>query len=200
MIFLGPPGTGKSHLSIALGSRRRGEVTGSPSPMSGCSRWVRSSGRDGPKTSSSGRGGSWCSPSTRSATSRSTPRPRPFLHPDLLPLRAVIARRELQQDLLGLRRDLRGPGSRRRHVDRLVHHAEVIVLRGDSYWLKGKGKEVMGSEGATGGGRFSDRRYLVHFPPALTDHKEGRASWPAFDEAAMYAHCVRSISGIPPYQ
>jgi DNA replication protein DnaC len=31
-------------------------------------------------------------------------------------------------------------------VDRLVHHAEVIVLKGESYRLKGKGKEVMGSE------------------------------------------------------
>jgi len=31
-------------------------------------------------------------------------------------------------------------------VDRLVHHAEVLVLRGDSYRLKDKGKEVMGSE------------------------------------------------------
>lgn len=31
-------------------------------------------------------------------------------------------------------------------VDRLVHHAEVIALKGDSYRLKGKGKEVMGSE------------------------------------------------------
>src|SRR6266508_2729671 len=31
-------------------------------------------------------------------------------------------------------------------VDRLIHHAEVIVLKGDSYRLKGKGKEVMASE------------------------------------------------------
>jgi DNA replication protein DnaC len=31
-------------------------------------------------------------------------------------------------------------------VDRLVHHAEVIVLRGDSYRLKGKGKEVLQPE------------------------------------------------------
>ena len=31
-------------------------------------------------------------------------------------------------------------------VDRLVHHAEVIVLKGESYRLKGKGKEVMASE------------------------------------------------------
>jgi hypothetical protein len=33
-----------------------------------------------------------------------------------------------------------------RDVDRLVHHAEVIVLRGDSYRLKGKGKEVLQPE------------------------------------------------------
>ena len=31
-------------------------------------------------------------------------------------------------------------------VDRLVHHAEVIGLKGDSYRLKGKTKEVMASE------------------------------------------------------
>lgn len=33
-------------------------------------------------------------------------------------------------------------------VDRLVHHAEVMVLKGESYRLKGKGKEVMGSQGS----------------------------------------------------
>jgi hypothetical protein len=31
-------------------------------------------------------------------------------------------------------------------VDRLVHHAEVIVLKGDSYRFKDKGKEVIGSQ------------------------------------------------------
>lgn len=31
-------------------------------------------------------------------------------------------------------------------VDRLVHHAEVLVLRGDSYRLKGKGKEVLAAD------------------------------------------------------
>jgi DNA replication protein DnaC len=31
-------------------------------------------------------------------------------------------------------------------VDRLVHHAEVLVLKGQSYRLKGKGKEVMASQ------------------------------------------------------
>jgi DNA replication protein DnaC len=31
-------------------------------------------------------------------------------------------------------------------VDRLVHHAEVIVMRGESYRLKGKGRELMQAE------------------------------------------------------
>jgi DNA replication protein DnaC len=34
-------------------------------------------------------------------------------------------------------------------VDRLVHHAEVIVLRGESYRLKGKGKELLQGDGRT---------------------------------------------------
>jgi hypothetical protein len=45
-------------------------------------------------------------------------------------------------------------------VDRLVHHAEVIVLKGESYRLKGKGKEVMGSE--------STRARTRSFQPAIT--------------------------------
>lgn len=35
-------------------------------------------------------------------------------------------------------------------VDRLVHHAEVIVLRGESYRLKGKSKEVLEGETTEG--------------------------------------------------
>jgi DNA replication protein DnaC len=31
-------------------------------------------------------------------------------------------------------------------VDRLVHHAEVIVLRGDSFRLRGKRQEVLTGE------------------------------------------------------
>ena len=31
-------------------------------------------------------------------------------------------------------------------VDRLVHHAEVVVLQGDSYRLKERAKEVVGRE------------------------------------------------------
>jgi hypothetical protein len=40
-------------------------------------------------------------------------------------------------------------------VDRLVHHAEVIVLKGESYRLKGKRKEVMGSGDGALGAQFS---------------------------------------------
>ena len=43
-------------------------------------------------------------------------------------------------------------------VDRLVHHAEVLVLRGDSYRLKGKAKEVMSS---------TRPREVLHFRPAI---------------------------------
>ena len=45
-------------------------------------------------------------------------------------------------------------------VDRLVHHAEVLVLRGDSYRLKGKGKEVL-SDG-------DDALRVFSFGPAIT--------------------------------
>jgi len=33
-------------------------------------------------------------------------------------------------------------------VDRLVHHAQLIVLKGESYRLRGKEKEVMTAEKA----------------------------------------------------
>jgi len=35
-------------------------------------------------------------------------------------------------------------------VDRLVHHAEVIVLKGESYRLRGRGKEVIAGQEASG--------------------------------------------------
>ena len=54
-------------------------------------------------------------------------------------------------------------------VDRLVHHAEVIVLKGESYRLKGKGKEVMGSESTRALERaVFNRRLPRSFQPALT--------------------------------
>jgi len=47
-------------------------------------------------------------------------------------------RRLTERDVLGLDRDLRRPVAVAALVDRLVHHAEIITLKGDSYRLKGK--------------------------------------------------------------
>jgi hypothetical protein len=42
-------------------------------------------------------------------------------------------------------------------VDRLVHHAEIMILKGDSYRLKGKHKEVMEPEAPARTRRFHRR-------------------------------------------
>jgi DNA replication protein DnaC len=62
VVFLGPPGTGKTHLSIALGVRPPDAASGSPSPRrtSGSTGSVPPSGPGGSTTSSSGSGGSRC--------------------------------------------------------------------------------------------------------------------------------------------
>jgi hypothetical protein len=60
-------------------------------------------------------------------------------------------------------------------VDRLVHHAEVIVLKGDSYRLRGKGEEVLsGSKERWDCSAFS-RRFLLRFNTAVDSQRvEGR--------------------------
>ena len=79
VIFLGPPGTGKTHLSIALGvqAARRGIGWPSPRPRSGSGAWPRPARPDSSTTSWSGCAASRCSSSTRSATSPSIPTPPP---------------------------------------------------------------------------------------------------------------------------
>ena len=57
-------------------------------------------------------------------------------------------------------------------VDRLVHHAEVIVLRGDSYRLKGKGKELLQAE---------RRLRVLSFEPAITAQ-----FWTGVDTSPMF--------------
>ena len=39
----------------------------------------------------------------------------------------------------GVGRDLRRRHGRRRLIDRLIHHAEILTLKGDSYRLKERG-------------------------------------------------------------
>ncbi len=115
VVFLGPRGTGKTHLSIALG------VPAWPA------------GRVGhrPPGGQPARGGEASGTARRQAR---TPRPDPAAHrrrgrlhpvrsggrgallrPDLVQVRAALADRELEQDVLPLGRDLRRPGGRRGH-------------------------------------------------------------------------------------
>jgi len=58
-------------------------------------------------------------------------------------------------------------------VDRLVHHAEVIVLKGDSYRLRGKREKVLPGEKERSLLSFS-RRFLLRFGPALTPGLSGQ--------------------------
>ena len=78
VILLGPPGTGKTHISIALGIRAclAGQrVLFRPRP-NGSRCWPTRNARASSTTSSAAWSGSRCWSATRSATSRSTPKPR----------------------------------------------------------------------------------------------------------------------------
>lgn len=89
-----------------------------------------------------------CSSSTKWATSPSTPRPgRCFaLVSSRYERRSLIVSSNKSFSAWG---EIFGdPVAVAAMVDRLVHHAEVIVLRDDSYRLKGKNKEVLDPEKA----------------------------------------------------
>jgi DNA replication protein DnaC len=78
VVFLGPPGTGKTHLSIALGvqAARRGHRVAFATAHQWVNRLGAAKRAGGSTRSSSAWAASPSSSSTRSATSRSTPRPR----------------------------------------------------------------------------------------------------------------------------
>ena len=70
---LGPPGTGKSHLAVALGVEAvKAGRRSRPSPTSS-PRWLRPNARDACASASAGSPAPHCSSSTRSATCRSSP-------------------------------------------------------------------------------------------------------------------------------
>jgi len=71
VVFLGPPGTGKTHLSIALPCRRPAAATGSrsPPPTSGSTGWTPQPGPGGWTKSWNGCVASRCWSATRLATS-----------------------------------------------------------------------------------------------------------------------------------
>src|SRR6266571_2347340 len=151
VVFLGPPGTGKTHLSIALGvqAARRGHRVA----FATAHEWVlrlgaaKRAGRLEAELERLGR--------------------VPLLVVDqvgYIPFDpeagalffALISSRYERRSLIvnsnktfSAWAEIFGdPVAVAAMVDRLVHHAEVIALRGDSYRLKGKGKEVMTQEGA----------------------------------------------------
>ena len=152
VVFLGPPGTGKTHLSIALGvqAARRGHRVA----FGTAHEWVLRLGaakRAGKLEAELERLGRF-----------------PLLIIDevgYIPFDpeagalffALISSRYERRSLIvnsnktfSAWAEIFGdPVAVAAMVDRLVHHAEVIVLRGDSYRLKGKGKEVMAQEGAS---------------------------------------------------
>jgi len=76
VVFLGPPGTGKTHLAICRSGRAR-PATASPSPprRSGSPASPTPTPKDGCRPSSPASAASPCSSSTRSATSPSKPTP-----------------------------------------------------------------------------------------------------------------------------
>jgi len=152
VVFLGPPGTGKSHLSIALGvqAARRGYRVA----FATAHEWV---GRLG----AAKRAG-------RLDEELERLRRIPLLIVDevgyipfdpeaaALFFALVSSRYERSSLIVSSNKTFSAwaeifgdPVAVAALVDRLVHHAEVIVLKGESYRLRGKGKEVIGpSEGS----------------------------------------------------
>src|SRR6266516_4638710 len=153
VVFLGPPGTGKTHLSIALGvqAARRGHRVA----FATAHEWVLRLG-------AAKRAG-------RLETELERLGRIPLVVIDevgyipfdpeagALFFALISSRYERRSLIVNSNKTFSGwaeifgdPVAVAAMVDRLVHHAEVIVLKGESYRLKGRGKEGIAAQEASG--------------------------------------------------
>ena len=138
VVFLGPPGTGKTHLAIGIAIRAC--QAGRRVLFATASEWVarlaeaHHSGTTPARTPSRSRYPCWSS--TRSATSLRARSGQPVLPAGVIPLRAGIADRHLQQALRPLGRGLRRRRRRRRHDRPARPPRRSHRPQGDSYRIK----------------------------------------------------------------